>query len=382
MSKAYTLTATAMNGGRRTSWNNGYWEDYSSTDTCRAGVYRDVFYCTNMLFNTTTLAALKNKTIQSIKLKIYADVMPTGTSNAAALNFKYNASATDWTRGDNAGNQTPTAKAYINETTFTSLGNNWYQIDLTSWGVPTYGYVAGPRAGSSGAQVRFDGSAGSATNKAELTIVTNENDYSYTLAYNANGGSGAPDSQTGMAVAVSDPKHTFTISSTKPTRTGYTFLGWSTSASATTAAYSAGGSISCSAGTTTLYAVWQANTYTVTYKANGGTGADVVQSVTYGEAWASNAGASFSRPGYKLLGWADTADATAPVIGLGLTQPVWERTSNRVLYAVWLVQSLVHVKGADGQMHDGIVYVKGEDGRMHIGIVYVKGADGQMHING
>ena len=382
MAKTYTLTATAMNGGRRTSWNNGYWTEYSATTSCRASVYSSNFYCTNMLFNATTLASLKNKTIQSIKLKIYADAMPTGASNVAALNFKYNASATDWIRGDNAGNQTSTAKAYINETTFTSLGNNWYQIDLTSWGVPTYGYVAGPRASGSNGYVRFDGNAGSATNKAVLTIVTNENDYSYTLAYNANGGSGAPGSQTGTAVAVSDPKHTFTIPSTEPTRTGYTFLGWSTSASATTAAYSAGGSISCSAGTTTLYAVWQANTYTVTYKANGGTGADVVQSVTYGEAWASNAGASFSRPGYKLLGWANETDATAQVFGLGLTQPVWERTSNRTLYAVWLVQSIVHVKGADVQMHDGIVYVKGADGQMHVGIVYVVGADGNLHVNG
>ena len=208
-----------------------------------------------------------------------------------------------------------------------------------------------------------------------VVVKTTETDYK--LSYNANGGSGAPATQTGTGVG----SYQFTISGTKPTRTGYTFLGWSTSASATTAAYSAGGRITVSADTT-LYAVWQANTYTVTYKANGGTGADVVQSVTYGEAWASNAGASFSRPGYKLLGWANTADATAPVIGLGLTQPVWERTSNRTLYAVWLVQSIVHVKGADGQMHDGIVYVKGADGQMHVGIVYVKGADGQMHING
>lgn len=208
-----------------------------------------------------------------------------------------------------------------------------------------------------------------------VVIQTTETDYK--LSYNANGGSGAPAAQTGTGVG----SYTFKLSAAKPTRTGYTFQGWATTAGATSAAYQPGGSVKVTANTT-LHAVWQANTYTVTYNANGGTGADVVQNVTYGQTWVSNAGASFSRPGYKLLGWANTADAAAPVIGLGLTQPVWERTSSRTLYAVWLVQSIVHVKGADGQMHDGIVYVKGADGQMHVGIVYVKGADGQMHING
>ena len=51
-----------------------------------------------------------------------------------------------------------------------------------------------------------------------------------------------------------------TLSSTKPTRTGYTFLGWATSSSATSATYSAGGTYSNNVAAT-LYAVWKANTY-------------------------------------------------------------------------------------------------------------------------
>lgn len=74
----------------------------------------------------------------------------------------------------------------------------------------------------------------------------------YTISYNANGGSGAPASQTkthGTAL---------TLSNTIPTRTGYTFLGWSTSSTATTATYSAGSSFTTNANTT-LYAVWKAD---------------------------------------------------------------------------------------------------------------------------
>lgn len=128
-----------------------------------------------------------------------------------------------------------------------------------------------------------------------------------TVTYNANGGSGAPGNSTGTAVnttpytfnkwALNSTSGTqyaagasytipasnstmyatwttgtttrksnpsITLSSTKPTRSGYNFKGWSTSNTATTASYSAGTAYTFSANTT-LYAVWelaQANLYT------------------------------------------------------------------------------------------------------------------------
>ena len=72
----------------------------------------------------------------------------------------------------------------------------------------------------------------------------------YTITYNANNGNGAPSSQTktqGTAL---------TLSSTIPTRTGYTFLGWATSNNAAVADYTAGGNFTTDANTT-LYAVWK-----------------------------------------------------------------------------------------------------------------------------
>lgn len=81
----------------------------------------------------------------------------------------------------------------------------------------------------------------------------------FTLNYNANGGTGAPASQTHKATSEYEKSHTFTISSQAPTRDGYTFLCWNTNRSATTANYQPGGSIVVT-GTTTLYAVWEENT--------------------------------------------------------------------------------------------------------------------------
>ena len=100
---------------------------------------------------------------------------------------------------------------------------------------------------------------------------------SYTVSYNANGGSGAPSSQTKWK------DQTLKLSTTKPTRTGYSFLGWSTSSSATSATYASGANYTANAAAT-LYAVWKANTYTVSFNANGGTGAPDNQTKTYGVA--------------------------------------------------------------------------------------------------
>ena len=99
----------------------------------------------------------------------------------------------------------------------------------------------------------------------------------YTVSYNANGGSGAPDSQTktyGTAL---------TLSSTKPTRTGYTFQHWNTKSDGSGTSYNSGASYTANAAAT-LYAIWQINTYAVSYNANGGSGAPGSQTKTYGVA--------------------------------------------------------------------------------------------------
>jgi len=84
--------------------------------------------------------------------------------------------------------------------------------------------------------------------------------YSYTITYNANGGSGAPGNTTGTA---SSTTKSMTLASTTPTRSGYTFQGWSESSTATSATYSAGGTYSFDYGTTNLYAVWKQSSLTI-----------------------------------------------------------------------------------------------------------------------
>ena len=73
------------------------------------------------------------------------------------------------------------------------------------------------------------GTGASYTPTAHVTLVAMWSKiYTYTLRYNANGGTGAPSTQT---YSTTDTVHYFDVSSTVPTRSGYRFLGWSTSSS-------------------------------------------------------------------------------------------------------------------------------------------------------
>lgn len=86
--------------------------------------------------------------------------------------------------------------------------------------------------------------------------VDGDTTYQFVLKYSANGGSGAPDAQTFSGTA---ENHVFTVVSDTPSRTGYDFLGWATTADADTATIQAGSHVTVSAGqTVTLYAVWSA----------------------------------------------------------------------------------------------------------------------------
>ena len=81
----------------------------------------------------------------------------------------------------------------------------------------------------------------------------------FELKYDANGGTGAPDSQTRTASAPTVNKVTFTVPNQTPTKADYTFKGWADSATATVAQYQPGGTIDVQHADSpkTVYAVWE-----------------------------------------------------------------------------------------------------------------------------
>lgn len=98
----------------------------------------------------------------------------------------------------------------------------------------------------------------------------------FELHYNANGGTGAPDSQTYTSYSATSTQATFTSRNQIPTKDGYTFKGWADSAAATTAQYQPGGTIAVKHENSpkTVYAVWEKNDSPVPDNP-GGTKSDV-----------------------------------------------------------------------------------------------------------
>ena len=149
----------------------------------------------------------------------------------------------------------------------------------------------------------------------------------YTISYNANLGSGAPGAQTKYyGVNIS-------LSSGVPTRTGYTFQGWSASSSATSATWGKGGTYANNE-SKTLYAVWKANTYTIVYNGNGATGGTTASTThTYNVA-ANLRTNGFTKTGYTFAGWATSASGGV-AYGNGASVKNLSTGGTVTLYAKW-----------------------------------------------
>ena len=174
----------------------------------------------------------------------------------------------------------------------------------------------------------------------------------YRVSFSANGGAGAPGDITGTTDWVDSGGYYFAIfslPSTKPSRTYYTFLGWSKNSGATSASYSAGGTMSVQSAsasiTSTLYAVWQHQTAHVYYNANGGTGAPATQSHWAGYSVTLSATAP-TRTGYNFLGWAQSATATTAQYQPNTSYSLYTTVT---LYAVWQPASSV-LSASNGTM--------------------------------
>ena len=164
----------------------------------------------------------------------------------------------------------------------------------------------------------------------------------YTVSYNANGGSGAPSNQT--------KQHdiTLTLSSVKPTRSGYTFAGWGTSATDTGVKYSAGGQYTGNSNIT-LYAIWtNVAKMTLSYNANGGSGAPSSQTHLINTT-SKISGAIPTRNNYVFLGWSTSSTATRPtyIIDGQYTNNSFRDGDTFYLYAVWAKKTPLYINSQE-----------------------------------
>ena len=171
-------------------------------------------------------------------------------------------------------------------------------------------------------------------NNNKLVLYARWNIKAYTISYNANGGSNAPANQ-------SKPRDgSINLSSSKPTRTGYTFVSWNTKSDGSGTTYKAGASYNSNADLT-LYAQWRVNKVYIKLNANGGS---VRSSTTNGSCSTSNniIGCSWNNPKdiFHTINYGDSLDS-AGLANYNNPEYLYITRDNYFVYSsdVWICDS-------------------------------------------
>ena len=185
----------------------------------------------NNTSNTITITIGVTTSKVDIVLPSYMKVITLAT--VAKYNLTLNKStgvSTIYYKVNGASSYTSTT---TNKTLSVNRGTTYYY-----YGVPQTGYTMNSCTSSSPC-------SGTMTSSVTKTLTASRK--TYTISYNANGGTGAPSSQT-KTYGI-----TLTLSNTKPVKIGYPFLGWTINSNGTGTLYQPGGSFTTNANTT-LYA--------------------------------------------------------------------------------------------------------------------------------
>ncbi len=142
----------------------------------------------------------------------------------------------------------------------------------------------------------------------------------YDVIYELNGGTNAVGNPANYTI-----EDSFTLAD--PTRTGYTFVGWTYEGQSTPVK-----NPTVEQGTTenlVFTAIWQANDYTVTFDTNGGELADTDLTVTFDAAYELPVP---TRTGYTFAGWFDSSDEQ-------VESGIWTTAADVTLTARWTANS-------------------------------------------
>lgn len=164
------------------------------------------------------------------------------------------------------------------------------------------------------------------TPSSTTTIYAQWSAITYTVTFDANGGSVTPTSRTGT--------NSGGLTLPTPSRTNYSFLGWYT-ASSGGSYLGGGGSTYYPTSSVTIYAQWQIITYTVTWDANGGSVSPSSSSV--------NAGSSVTSPtptraSYTCTGWWNSTSGGTKIVDVNT---LYAPSSSTTLYAQWTLTPIV-----------------------------------------
>ncbi|MBE7090585.1 MAG: hypothetical protein E7363_01565 [Clostridiales bacterium] len=117
------------------------------------------------------------------------------------------------------------------------------------------------------------------------------------------------------------------------TKTGYTFMGWATSASGSVAYENRATYTMGTDSEYTLYAVWELTENVITFDGNDATSGTMANQTVYKYGNKTLNTNAFSRPGYTFMGWAESASGAVKYQN-GATV-TFQQKEGYTLYAVW-----------------------------------------------
>ena len=187
---------------------------------------------------------------------------------------------------------------------------------------------AGWATTAGGEKVYGDGAAITVTESTTLYALWDANPYE--VVFNAQGGTGDMANQTINYGASAN------LTANAYTKTGHDFMGWTATEGGTTVDYADQASYTMNTLGATLYAVWTANDYNVTFDGNGATsGSMEAQPIAY-DSSANLTANAFAKTGYSFAGWATSANGNVVYTD---TASYTMNTEGATLYAVWQANS-------------------------------------------
>ena len=259
---SYTITYSA-NGGSGSDQTQTV--QYGTSWTTKGAIYSKSGY-TQTSWNTQANGSGTKYSLSTAQTdKQLSNVTLYAQYTANTYTVKYDGNGAD---GGSMADTTHTYNGSVNlrKNSFTKTYYNftgWYASrnnnGTTEWYYNDWNWHKDGSAPSGAAKYKFSdqevSKKATSKNKDVVTMHAQWSPYVHTVTYNANGGSGAPSNQTKTyGVAMS-------ISSTKPTRAGYTFTGWKDSRAGKTWQPGENYTPDYNGGTNTMTAQWSVNMY-------------------------------------------------------------------------------------------------------------------------
>jgi len=153
----------------------------------------------------------------------------------------------------------------------------------------------------------------------DITLYAQWQAIPYSLTFNTQGGSSIS--------TLSNQTAGTEVQLTTPTRSGYIFKRWNTTADNSGTSYTGSAVYTVPAANTTLYAIW-AKSVVISYNTQGGNN---VSSITREEATNTSIAGTPTRTGYTFVQWNTAANGSGHAASSQLTVP----GANITLYAIW-----------------------------------------------